>query len=274
MLASCAQARLVDRDWKLRESAILALGAVAEGCTGGLVTLAPQIIDGLMPMLADPRPLVRRLAAALLRSPRSSRADIVTPPGGRCGASRAGRWGATASGWCHKTGSHSRRRRKRAWRAYWPASCRACWTGACRVAGALRAACLTRVRVRYRSKPVQAAACSGLATLAEQAGAGLTPQLEPILTQLMAALNMVRVRSCAVGVGLRVSRRCILAVSTQECAARVRRADGGRKRRWQRVGGPESGGAVCAATSCQVAGALPLRAIFAAPSHLTRTRGA
>jgi hypothetical protein len=136
MLASCVQARLADRDWKLRESAILALGAVAEGCTGGLVTLAPQIIDGLMPMLADPRPLVRRLAAAALRRPRFSCADIATPLAGRCGASRAGRWGATASGWCHKTGRRSRQHRKRAWRAYWPASCRACWTGACCVSGA------------------------------------------------------------------------------------------------------------------------------------------
>jgi transportin-1 len=52
------QARLRESDWRLRESAILALGAVAEGCDAGLSHLGPQIIQGLLPMLDDPRPLV------------------------------------------------------------------------------------------------------------------------------------------------------------------------------------------------------------------------
>ena len=60
------QVRLRDADWRLRESAILALGAVAEGCDAGLSHLAPQVIQGLLPVLDDPRPLVR--AASLSRS--------------------------------------------------------------------------------------------------------------------------------------------------------------------------------------------------------------
>jgi transportin-1 len=58
---AAAQVRLAERDWKLRESAVLALGAVAEGCSVGLDQLAPQIIQGLLPMLQDPRPLVRSI---------------------------------------------------------------------------------------------------------------------------------------------------------------------------------------------------------------------
>lgn len=59
------QTRLAERDWKLRESAILALGAVAEGCSAGLFQLAPQIMQGLLPVLDDPKPLVRARDVAI-----------------------------------------------------------------------------------------------------------------------------------------------------------------------------------------------------------------
>ena len=59
---SSKQARLAQPEWRLRESAILALGAVAEGCSAGLVGMAPQIVQALLPVLADPRPLVRSIA--------------------------------------------------------------------------------------------------------------------------------------------------------------------------------------------------------------------
>lgn len=62
------QARLRDGNWRLRESAILALGAVAEGCDAGLAHLAPQIIQGLLPVLDDARPLVSRPCAVCLQS--------------------------------------------------------------------------------------------------------------------------------------------------------------------------------------------------------------
>jgi len=51
--------RLADQNWRIRESAILALGAVAEGCTNGLAQYLPQLCGFLYPMLDDSRPLVR-----------------------------------------------------------------------------------------------------------------------------------------------------------------------------------------------------------------------
>ena len=57
-----SQVRLAQPDWRQRESAILALGAVAEGCRAGLKLMAPQIVQFMLPLLADPRPLVRSIA--------------------------------------------------------------------------------------------------------------------------------------------------------------------------------------------------------------------
>lgn len=53
------QARLREEDWRLRESAILALGAISEGCVEGLMPHLPGMIKMLLPSLQDPRPLVR-----------------------------------------------------------------------------------------------------------------------------------------------------------------------------------------------------------------------
>lgn len=49
-------------EWFVRESAILAIGAVAEGCAGMEVYL-PQLVPFLLDMLNDPKPLVRSLTA-------------------------------------------------------------------------------------------------------------------------------------------------------------------------------------------------------------------
>ena len=51
--------RLRESRWEIRESAILALGAVAEGCSAGLLPYLPTLITFLLPMLDDARPLVR-----------------------------------------------------------------------------------------------------------------------------------------------------------------------------------------------------------------------
>ena len=53
------QQRLQEDDWRARESAILALGAIAEGCVMGLIPYLPQLVSMLLPRLEDPRPLVR-----------------------------------------------------------------------------------------------------------------------------------------------------------------------------------------------------------------------
>lgn len=48
-----------DEDWRARESAILALGAISEGCHRGLVPYLGELVGLLMPPLSDARPLVR-----------------------------------------------------------------------------------------------------------------------------------------------------------------------------------------------------------------------
>ena len=59
LMLPVVEARLTESRWEIRESAILALGAIAEGCTTGLLPYLPQLIGFLMPMLDDSRPLVR-----------------------------------------------------------------------------------------------------------------------------------------------------------------------------------------------------------------------
>ena len=54
--------RLQDREnWVVRESAILALGAIAEGCAAPLEEHLPQLFPFLASMLDDPQPLVRSI---------------------------------------------------------------------------------------------------------------------------------------------------------------------------------------------------------------------
>ncbi len=48
-----------EADWRARESAILALGAVAEGCHLGLVPYLGGMTAMLVPKLSDPQPMVR-----------------------------------------------------------------------------------------------------------------------------------------------------------------------------------------------------------------------
>lgn len=48
-----------DQEWRARESAILALGAISEGCATGLTPFLPSMVQMLLPCLRDPRPMVR-----------------------------------------------------------------------------------------------------------------------------------------------------------------------------------------------------------------------
>ncbi|KAK4775281.1 hypothetical protein SAY86_010216 [Trapa natans] len=50
-----------DSEWKEREAAVLALGAVAEGCINGLYPHLTQIIAFLIPLLDDKFPLIRSI---------------------------------------------------------------------------------------------------------------------------------------------------------------------------------------------------------------------
>ena len=62
MILPIVEQRFREQDWRLRESAILAIGAVSEGCTTGLTPYLPQLVDFLVPSLEDPRPMLRSTA--------------------------------------------------------------------------------------------------------------------------------------------------------------------------------------------------------------------
>ena len=48
-------------DWRARESAILALGAISDGCAKGLLPYLNDMLGMLLPKLGDARPLVRSI---------------------------------------------------------------------------------------------------------------------------------------------------------------------------------------------------------------------
>ncbi|KAI4374895.1 hypothetical protein MLD38_012834 [Melastoma candidum] len=50
-----------DATWKDREAAVLALGAIAEGCTRGLYPHLAEIVEFLIPLLDDKFPLIRSI---------------------------------------------------------------------------------------------------------------------------------------------------------------------------------------------------------------------
>ncbi|TIB71126.1 hypothetical protein E3Q24_02480 [Wallemia mellicola] len=54
--------RLFSQDWLQRESAILALGAISEGCIEGIQPHLPQLVPYLVNALNDPKPLVRSIS--------------------------------------------------------------------------------------------------------------------------------------------------------------------------------------------------------------------
>jgi transportin-1 len=132
------QARLEGADWRARESAILALGAVAEGCAGGLVAQLPSVVAALAPALRDPRPMVWCIACWGLT--RYSRWLLD-----RAGQGQRAELDALAAGLCERVGDHN-------WR-------------------------------------VQEAACSSLATLAEEGDDSLEPYIPAILAALGGALR-------------------------------------------------------------------------------------
>ena len=52
---------LFHANWQIKESGILVLGAIAEGCTYGLVPHLPDLVDYLIKCLNDKKPLVRSI---------------------------------------------------------------------------------------------------------------------------------------------------------------------------------------------------------------------
>ena len=62
ILLPIVEARVQEVDWKLRESALLALGAVSGGCIQGLRPYIGQMVGLMLPMTADAQPLVRSIS--------------------------------------------------------------------------------------------------------------------------------------------------------------------------------------------------------------------
>ena len=102
LLLPAVQARLSDADWRARESAILALGAVSDGCAGGLAQHLPGIISALLPGLQDPRPMVRCIAVWALS--RYARALLD-----RAASGDRGMLDAVVPAVCGRVGDHNRR---------------------------------------------------------------------------------------------------------------------------------------------------------------------
>ena len=72
LLLPAVQLRLSETDWRAREGAILALGAVSDGCAGGLAQHLAGIVAAVLPGLRDDRPMVRTISCwALIRYSRS-----------------------------------------------------------------------------------------------------------------------------------------------------------------------------------------------------------
>ncbi|KAF6135688.1 hypothetical protein GIB67_028259 [Kingdonia uniflora] len=134
------QAKLVSTDdvsWKEREAAVLALGAVADGCFNGLYHHLSEIVEFLIPLLDDKFPLIRSITCWTL--------------------SRYSKFIVQGIG--HQKG-HEQFDKV--------------------LMGLLR-------RVLDTNKRVQDAACSGFATIEEEAAEELVPRLEIILQHLMCA---------------------------------------------------------------------------------------
>lgn len=52
---------LLSPDWQFRESGILVLGAIAEGCMGDLIQYLPELCTFLIEALSDQNPLIRSI---------------------------------------------------------------------------------------------------------------------------------------------------------------------------------------------------------------------
>ncbi len=70
---------LKHEDWPHRESAVLALGAVAEGCINAVTPHLPELIPYLTMLLSDPEPLVRQITCWTLARYSSWAIELTDP---------------------------------------------------------------------------------------------------------------------------------------------------------------------------------------------------
>ena len=132
MILPIVEQRFRESDWRLRESAILAVGAVSEGCDAGLAPFLPQLIEFLVPSLEDPRPMLRatacwtlsRFARATAQLAFSHRPGEAPPrPPRRAARSWRRSWAVCLCASGTRT-STCRRRRVVRWRRSWASAAR------------------------------------------------------------------------------------------------------------------------------------------------------
>lgn len=70
---------LKHEEWQHREAAVLALGAVAEGCMAVVTPHLPELVPYLISLLSDPEPLVRQITCWTLGRYSSWGANLNTP---------------------------------------------------------------------------------------------------------------------------------------------------------------------------------------------------
>lgn len=85
ILLPCIEARLQDtQHWELRETAVLTVGAIARGCLSGLEPFLPKVLDMLLRMCDDPKPILRSISVwtisrfAIWISPQPEVLSVVT----------------------------------------------------------------------------------------------------------------------------------------------------------------------------------------------------
>ena len=61
-LFMCVQETLFHNEWEVKESGILALGAIAEGCMAGMIPHLSELVPFLINCLSDKKALVRSIS--------------------------------------------------------------------------------------------------------------------------------------------------------------------------------------------------------------------
>jgi transportin-1 len=67
------QETLFHNEWEVKESGILALGAIAEGCMGGMIPHLSELVPFLINCLSDKKALVRSITCWTLSR------SVITP---------------------------------------------------------------------------------------------------------------------------------------------------------------------------------------------------
>ena len=188
-----------DPDWRARESGILALGAISDGCANGLLPFLEGMLAMLLPRLQDQRPLVRSITCwALSRYSRWLGQQSGQPGSGHAQVDAVLQVTSLRPACMLMLLRLFQPLHRLPKPAMWRQACRCCadmlpvpssWKN-CRRSKCIADVCLCQCKcdtsnnvqgilrcVVDHNKHVQEAACSALATMEEEAG----PQLDPWL---------------------------------------------------------------------------------------------